>query len=146
MASKNSLEFAVETYFVELFRTDKKLKGKKIVHSDYDGPAESDAVVVEAIQGDPPLIDVTGRDVAGHNLNVRCEYKGNSKADFAQNDMIASAMSQSVMAANDRKTTAQDQFAILLLLNEQMSSERPDTRNTRIWVLKLPIIAKLKPN
>jgi hypothetical protein len=135
----NSLERAVETYFIELFRTDSRLKGKTIVHADHDGKAATNAIIVSAVQGEAELLGV-----AGHNLEVTCEYRGAIRESAALNDLAAAAMSESIMNAQNRTTVSQKKLSGgLWIKTEDMKSDRPDTRNLRKRVIKIPVIAKL---
>lgn len=136
---KTSLEYALEDYFIELFRTDPRLKGKQIVHSDRDGKAELNGIVVEATTGD---LEADG--VAGNRAEVVATWRGGSHSTAARNDLIALAMIEAVQAANTRVTTAQQKFGYFLILNEEANTERPDTKNSRKRILKIPVIAKLR--
>lgn len=138
--AKNSWERSIETYFIELFRTDPRLKGRNIVHSDNDAKARANAIVITAVQGEAEL-----EGVAGFRGEVTCEYRGSVRSTAAQNDLVALAMQETVLASPSRPTQAQQAFQTpLVLLNEEMSSERPDTKASRRRVLRIPVIAKLR--
>lgn len=135
---KNSLENTCEQYFVELFKTDSRLKNRKMAHSDTDQKASADGIIIEAVQGEPEI-----NGIAGFNVDVTCTYRANGAVKPGQGDTVALAMNETIMDANNRKTTAQSKFAPLIIMVERMTSERPDSANLRKRVLKVPVIAKL---
>lgn len=137
---KNSWERSVENYGIELMRTDARLKHRHIVHSDSDAKANANAIVVTAVQGEAEL-----DGVAGFRGDLSFEYRGSVRSTAAQNDLVALAMQETILASPSRSTQAQLAFQTpLVLLNEEMSSERPDTKDSRRRVLKIPVIAKLR--
>lgn len=137
--AKTSLEFALEEYLMALFRTDARLKGKHFAHGDADGQARMNGITVQATKGEPEL-----EGVAGFNAEVIATWRGGSQSTAARNDLVAAAMTDCVMTANTRMTAAQLRFATPLIIStEAMTSERPDTKNSRKRVIKIPCIAKL---
>lgn len=137
---KNSWETSVENYGIELLRTDPRLKGRNIVHSDNDARANSNAIVVTAVQGEAVL-----DGFAGYKGDLTFEYRGSIRSKAEQNDLAAAAITETILAAPSRPTTAQLGFwTPIILVNEEMSTERPDTKDFRRRVVKIPIIAKLR--
>src|SRR6476620_724856 len=124
---RNSWETSVENYGIELLRTDPRLKGRNIVHSDNDARANSNAIVVTAVQGEAEL-----DGAAGFKGELTFEYRGSVRSTAAQNDMVAAAITETILASPTRATKAQLACQTpLVLLNEDMASERPDTKDSR---------------
>lgn len=137
---RNSWEVTLEAYGIELMRTDPRLKGLNIVHSDNDARVNSKAIVVTATQGEAEL-----DGVAGFKGELTFEYRGSVRSTAAQNDLVALAMQETILASPSRPTKAQLAFQTpLVLLNEDMSTDRPDTKDSRRRVLKIPVIARLR--
>lgn len=136
--AKTSLEFSLEEYFLALFRTDARLKGKSMAHADSDRQAEMNGITAECTQGDEEA-----GGAAGNRCDITCTWRGGSKSTAARNDLVGAAMSECVKSANTRATTAQTKFSYLVILTENLRTERPDTKNSRQRVIKVPCIAKL---
>ena len=136
--SKNSLESACEQYFIDLLRTDDRLKGKTIVHCDRDGDAEADAIIVEAVQGHHRLDGPRGYDV-----EVTVTYRAPAKVTVEQNNLVVAAISGTVFGARPLQTSSETQFDYLLLLDDS-SGHRGNTQNLRKRDIKFNLIARLK--
>lgn len=139
---KNSLEFACEDFFLRLFRSDSRLKGKTLVHFDEEQKAKSNAIVVEAKQGNHNLAGFGGYDV-----EITVEYRAPSKTTKRENDLIASALHTliygQIVDVRARALMAKNAGFSDLLIKDESTSDRQNTDNLRKRILVFPLQAKL---
>lgn len=139
---RNSLENAVEEFFVKLFKADSRLSGKSIVHSDREGKAGSNAIVVTAKQGNHNLAGFGGFDV-----EVGIEYRSPGGTKKASNDLVAAAMQDivynSTLSPIARKAMATAAGLADLLIKDESTSDRQNSQDLRKRMLTFPLQARL---
>lgn len=135
---KNDLEYAVESFMIELYRAHPSLKGTKMAHLHESREADTNCIIVEATQGDHRLDGPKGYDV-----EVTATYRAEAKVTPQQANLVAGAMSDAVFQARPRKTVAEKLFGYLLILDDQ-SSSRDNTKSLRKREKKFNLIARLK--
>lgn len=138
----NSLEFAVETFFIALFKADSRLSGKTIVHFDEEEKAPTKGVIVQAKQG--------GHNLAGpggYDLEVMIEYRSSGKTSKTENDLTAAAMHEivydSTLSPTVRRQMAVDAGLADLLIKDESTGDRQNTQDLRKRVITLPCQARL---
>lgn len=134
---KNSLEYTVESVFIDLLRSDPRLNGRRFFHHDENVPAKSDAIIVTATEGPKRLDGDQSSD-----LSVEVEYRS-SKATAAQNDVVASAINEAVYGATSLESEALLKCSRFTILSES-DGDRGDGTNTRTRTRKFPVFAKLR--
>lgn len=137
--SQNSLESASEQYFIELLRTDDRLKGKNIVHSDRDAAADADAIIVEAVASPQPMVE----GPKGYSVEVTITYRAPLNVTVDQNNITVAAISETISQSGPGKVPSESQFAYLLILDDS-TGNRDNTQNLRRREIKINLIAKLK--
>jgi hypothetical protein len=156
---KSDLEYACESYFIELYRTSSALKGKAIRHFDEDRPAESNCVIVQAIQGNfltsdstgdnpgdnvPPVLrTATGAAIDAYEVEVTVEYRSTSKTSLRHNSLSIAALGDAIKNATKGQTTVENDFGYLLI-RSTASGNRDNTKNLRTVQRKFNLIAVLK--
>lgn len=139
---KNSLEYACEDFFLRLFRSDPRLKGKALVHFDEEQKAKSNAIVVAAKQGNHNLAGFGGYDV-----EMTVEYRAPGKTTKAQNDLIASALHTivygQIVDVRARAQMARNAGFSDLLIKDESTSDRQNTADLRKRILVFPLQAKM---
>jgi hypothetical protein len=138
--AKNSLETACENYFKELLRAHRALKGITLRNSDSAQAAEVNCLVVQAVQGEDLLEGPRGLDGQKRcAVEVMIEYR--STGDPQRNDIVRSAVPEAIKNAGNVRTKAQKQFGQILILDEDMTSDRDTTKSLRTTTWKVPIEA-----
>lgn len=138
----NSLEFAVEGFFIALFKADSRLSGKPIVHFDEEEKAPTRGIVVQAKQGGHNLAGPGGYDV-----EVMIEYRASGKTSKAENDLTAagihSVVYDSPLNFTDRRQMALNVGLSDLLIKDESTGDRQNTQDLRKRVITFPCQAKL---
>lgn len=154
---KNSLEYAAEEYFIDLYRQHPVFKGRAIVHFDEDRAAQTNCVVVEATQGThhtaegtardsrvyPVLLDWQGNHTDGWEIAVEVKYRSGAKSTVAQRNLIKDALTNAITQAVPRQTQAEEDFAYLFI-GDTMAGDREDTHSLHRFSRRFEMIAKLK--
>lgn len=140
----NGLEKTVATYFIDLFSTARELKGKKIVHSDHDGKADADSIIVEAKQGEDLLEGPRGPNKQLRSkVEVTINYRSDSK-NVAEKDLVGDAIQKSIREAGSRKTKTQGKAGFYLeIINESITSGKSHTKSMRTQEITIPCEAGL---
>jgi hypothetical protein len=155
---KSDLEYACESYFIELYRTHPNLKGKHLLHFDEDRPAESNCVVVQAIQGNlltanepgqvsddnvPPVLRAAnGAPIDAYEVEVTVEYRSGAKNSLDHSRLTKAAIGDAVKNATAGQATAEKDFGYLVIRNTT-SGNRDNTKNLRTVQRKFNLIAVL---
>lgn len=138
----NSLESAVETFFITLFSADARTAGKQICHFDESTEAQVKAIVIRAQQGEHQLAGF-----GGYSLEVHVEYRASLKTAKAENDLTAQALLSiiynSTISTVDRAAMATAAGLSDLLIKDEASGDRQNTSDLRKRSITLPIQAKL---
>lgn len=143
---KSDLEYACESYFIELYRTHTSLKGKHLRHFDEDRPAETNCIVVQAVQGNlltanepgkasddnvPPVLrTAAGAPIDAYEVEVTVSYRSPAKASLTHNRLTVAAISDAVKTAAKGQTTAEKDFGYLVIRNTT-SGSRDNSKNLR---------------
>lgn len=139
----NSLEFSVETFFVELFKSDARSAGKTISHFDEDTTGKSNAIVIRAQQGARQLAAFGGFDLEVEII-YRAPIKKSSKAEKdAGAKMLNSIVYESTIPLATRAAMATSAGLSDLVIKDEASGDRSNTENLRKRSITLPIQAKL---
>lgn len=137
---KNSLEFAVEDYFIQLFASDARLVGKPVKHFDEDEKALTDCIVIEATQGEEQL-----EGPRGNAVDVTCTFR--SSGGKIASDVIIDGMRERITSATSGLTEAEELFAnpgILQIYPERITGDRSLGKTLRKRSITIPVVAKLK--
>lgn len=139
----NALETAVETWFTNLFRTHRALKGKEFRHSDDNSEAEPNVITLEAKQGKDLLEGPKGPNgELRSEVAVTASYRSTAKSTRGENDLVADAIQACIRTANTRAVKAPVGF-FLMILNEGITGDRDHTKSTRTRTLTIPVEAGL---
>lgn len=137
---KNSLEFAVEDFFLRMLRSTSLLKGKELVHFEEERTAKSNAIIVQAKAGNRNLAGP-----GGYDLEVMVEFRAPAKTTKRQNDLTAGAIwetaeNQSQAVLQKIKTSAGLEF---IVIKDESSSDRQNSQELRKRTMTFPVQAKL---
>lgn len=139
----NSLEFSVETFFIELFKADSRSAGKEIAHFDEDTTGKSNAIVIRAQQGAHNLAAFGGFDLEVE-ITYRAPIKKASKAEKdAGAKMLTSIVYESTVPLATRAAMATAAGLSDLVIKDEASGDRSNSENLRKRTISLPIQAKL---
>lgn len=139
---KNSLEWASEEFFLQLFRTHPSLKGKNLRHFDEDRQAESNCIVVEAVVG--AWQPQQPRPIQGYAVEVNVRYRSPGGEQAARrNDLVIAAIDESVAGIRSGQTTVEKDFAVLHFLDD-ITSSRENTKSLRKRERQYNLVARLK--
>lgn len=142
---KNSLEIAVESYFLELLRTSPQLKGKHFRHSDESREAETNCIIAEAVQGEDLIGGPKGpTGQLRSSVEVKIDYRSPSSATPKQNDIVIHAIMDRIKTAGASVTSAQKAFGRLDIFTEKITGDRSHTKNLRKRTITVPVEAGLK--
>lgn len=139
---KTTVEQSCEQFFLNVFANDPALKQVTMRHFDDQRRGEVDCIVVEATQGNHNLAGCKGYDVI-----VTAEYRSGTNV-AAQNDSVADAMSQAIYD-DSAGSMAMKRSAIKglgfsdFIIDDEMTSDRTNTKNMRKRVKKFPLIVKM---
>lgn len=139
----NSLEYSVETFFIELFKADPRSAGKEVCHLDEDTRGKSNAIVVKAQQGAHNLAAFGGFD-----LEVEITYRAPiKKASKAEKDLTAK-MLNSIVYDGSVSQVALQQFRVTagladILIRDEAVGSRENTQDLRKRSITLPVQARL---
>lgn len=142
--SKSSLEIACEKFFIKLFKADSRLTGKEFFHFDEEQKAKSNAIIVQAKQGNHALAGF-----GGYELELMVEYRTPGKMTKSQNDLIVSALYSIVYGtvtsteARARGQMASNVGLSNLLIKDESTSDRQNSQDLRKRTLTFPLQAKL---
>lgn len=140
----NKLEHTVEEYFVELFRLNGTISSilddEQIKHSDDDAQADADGLVVQAIQGERHLDGAKGAfDVELHVLLRSFNLTSDQNEQLI--DSVVDSVYDPMQSSFSELAEVRAQLSYLLILDE-MSGERVNTKQTRKREKIFPLIAK----
>jgi hypothetical protein len=157
--NNDDLEYACESYFIELYRTHPALKGKNLRHFDEDRPAETNCIVVQAVSGNrirgnesggasednvPPVLRTDGGvPIDAYEVELTVNYRSPATASLTHNRLSVAAISDSVKNATRGQTTTEKQFDYFLIKNAA-DGNRDNTKNLRKVERKFNLIAVLK--
>lgn len=138
----NSIEFAVESFFIALFQADSRSAGKQVCHFDESTDAQANAITIKCQQGNHSLAGF-----GGYEAEVTIEYRASLTTDKASNDLTA-AMLLSIVYDSSLSLAARAAMATAaglsdLLIKDENSSDRQNTQDLRKRSITLPIQAKL---
>lgn len=135
---KDSLEVAVENYFIELLRASAALKGKTIRNGDSQQDAKANCIIIEATKGEDLLEGPRG---PGGELrsNVEAMITYRTNAGPRENDVTRDGILNAIKAAGSTPTKAQRDFGRLDIFLENMTSERTNSGKIRVHTLKIPL-------
>lgn len=131
------LEDTVEKYFIELLKTDPTLAAFPIKAFDNDDVADSDGIVIEATQKAHRLDGPKGFDV-----DVRVKFRTTITQTEDERNSISDLIVRTIYGAAPGATTEENNFTYLLILDE-MTAERTNTKDLRTRERVLPIIARI---
>lgn len=139
---KNSLEFAVEDFFIRLFRATGLLKGKEIVHFEEERKAKANAIIVQGKIG-----EVNEAGPGGFDVEMTIEYRAPINTTKQTNNLVVSAM-RDVIYNSQLAVTARRQMAIKaglesLVIKNESSSDIRNSDSLRHHVLTIPLQAAL---
>lgn len=134
----NKLESDTEDYFIELFNTNTTLQSESIRKHDDDDDADSEGIVVRAMQNDNRLDGPKGFDV---EVNILQRSLGK---DPEHDSLVADEIVKSVFDATPGLTDIEDNFTYLLILDET-KEERSDDKKLRIRERIFNVIARNDP-
>lgn len=138
----NSLEKAVETFFVSLLKADSRLSGKPILHFEEEEKAPTKAIIVRAQQGQHNLAAF-----GGYDLEVSIEHRAPGKTSKAENDQVAAGINQAIydstISPTIRRQMAIDAGLSDLVIKDESSGDRANTPDLRKRSVTLPVQAKL---
>lgn len=125
-----------------MFRADSRLKGKTIVHFDEEQKAKSNAIIVQAKQGNHSLAGF-----GGYELEMNVEYRSTAKASKASTDLVVAALHGivygSILPVRARAKMASDAGLSDLLIKDEASSDRQNSPDLRKRTMTFPLQAKL---
>jgi len=142
----NKLEWSVEEYFVKLFGLNETIldlldPATEIRHFDDDDQAESDCLVVQAVQGER----LAGGAVGAFHVELRVLLRS-FKLTSDENEQIMDAVVDAVYDPAQLSETSLHTWALAnlsyLYINDEMSGERSNTKQTRKREKIFPLFAK----
>lgn len=139
----NSLEFAVESFFIALLKLDSRLSGKSIVHFDEEEKAPTKAIVIRAQQGNHNLAGP-----GGYDMEAMIEFRAPGKTSKAENDATAAAINQvvyerTVVNQAGLETLRAAAGLAFIVIKDEASGDRQNSNDLRKRTIQLPIQAKL---
>lgn len=138
--ARASLEFHIESYFIELFKTHSMLKGKQYRHSDSQEEAEPNVITVHAERGEDLLEGSRGPSgECRSKVEVTVRYRATGATDSKENDAVADAMNECIRTARTRQTHTQNLHGFyMLIITEEISSNRDHTKSTHSREITVP--------
>lgn len=137
---RNSLEIAVEKFFIAVLRSDPRLTGKQFFHFDQESKAKSNAIIVQAKIG--------GRNLAaigGYDLEAMIEYRSPALTKKEQNDLVVAAINEVIQGTPQATLQLMKTEAGLsdIVIKDESSSDRQNTADLRKRMITFPVQAKL---